>query len=362
MPRSSFTWGSEMTGIMKIIRRVLFVVFVCVLFAAVSEVFIHKGIQGAPIRDFFANRDDEHYDVLAFGPSYMFFTFNPVELYRNYGLLSFVPGTSCQPIEVTYHYIKKALEIYKPKVVIVGASMFVLSEGQYLLSDGNAHTAVDCFPRGIERARLVFDLNVQSQYENFLFPLIKYHQRWKNLKKGDFTGVPMSANSDKEKMRLAIRGHLAYFDSTQTGCIQAIDMAKEKRKPVFEDYLRWLDKISELVSSHGANLLLLQAPRRGALCDGRLATLQDYASARGIPLLNLVEEFDKTSIDNAMDFYDTGHLNCFGAEKATRYIGKYLMDHYGFTTNHSESVRARWNADCKRYDEAKAAAFAAKKK
>lgn len=63
---------------------------------------------------------------------------------------------------------------------------------------------------------------------------------------------------------------------------------------------------------------------------------------------------------NETDFHDTGHLNCFGAEKATRYIGKYLTDHYDFATNHSEAVRARWDADCKRYDEAKAAALAVK--
>ena len=298
MPRSSFTWGSEMTGIMKIIRRVLFVVFVCVLFVAVSEVLIHKDIQGAPIRDFFANRDDEHYDVLAFGPSYMFCTFNPVELYRDCGLLSFVPGTSCQPIEVSYHYIKQALETYDPKVVIVGASMFVFSKGQYQLTEGYAHAAADCFPFGLERVRLAFDLNVSSQCVNFVFPLIKYHQRWKSLRNGDFRDAPEASNNSKEKSRLAIKGHMAYFNVKKQGCVTAVDMSKEKRSPVYEGYLRWLDRINELVVSHGAKLLLLAAPRRGATCEGRLASLQDYATERGIAFLNLVEEFDKTGIKN----------------------------------------------------------------
>lgn len=344
---------------MTIVRAALFVVFVCVLLASLSEVFMHKDILKRPIRDFFASKGDVGYDVLAFGPSYMFCTFNPIELYRDYGLRSFIPGTHYQPVETTYHYMKKALETYRPKVVIVGVTMFVFSEGKYLFPDAHAHTAVDCFPLGWERVELVFDLNVTSQYEEFLFPMIKYHDRWKSLRKNDFEGEP--APSEKERRRLTVKGHVAYFDSPKRGCVIAVDMAKERRSPVYEEYLRWLDKIKDLVSSNGIELLLLAEPRSGALCSGRLAALQDYATAQGIPFLNLIEEFDRTGIDNATDFYDPGHLNCLGAEKATRYIGKYLMDHYDFGVCHSDAVRAHWDAECRRYDEAKAAAHAVKK-
>ena len=57
-----------------------------------------------------------------------------------------------------------------------------------------------------------------------------------------------------------------------------------------------------------------------------------------------------------------GYLNVFGAEKATRYIGKWLVDHYDFNTNMTAECRARWDAEVERYDKAKAAAIEAVKK
>lgn len=341
---------------MKFLKHILFVAIICVVFGVTNGIFQHKNIQNKPIQDFFSG-DGNDYDVLVFGPSYMFCTFNPVELYQTYGLLSFVPGTSCQPIEVTYHYLKKALDIYRPRVVLVGADMFVFSRDRYLLQDGNAHTAVDCFPVGLDYIRLVSDLNVSSQHDEFLFPLIKYHQRWKSLGQNDFSSAFSPPSNETE--RLAIKGHMAYFTSRQKGDIRKVNMAKAVRSPVFSDYLRYLDEIHKLSSSHGCDLVLLASARSNALANGRLASFQDYATSKGIAFLNLVECFDETGISNETDFYDAFHLNCFGAEKATRYIGKWLTEHYTFNTNMTAECRARWDAEVKRYDEAKALAIKA---
>jgi len=245
--------------------------------------------------------------------------------------------------------------------VLVGADMFVFSKGRYLLQDGNAHTAVDCFPAGLDYIRLIFDLNVSSQYDEFLFPLIKYHQRWKSLGYNDFCQSSRPYQDDLKK-RLPIKGHMAYFSSKKRGDIQKVDMSKEVRSPVCDDYLRYLDEIHKLCSSHGCDLVLLAAARANALANGRLASFQDYAANKGIAFLNLVERFDETGISNETDFYDAGHLNCFGAEKATRYIGKWLTEHYTFNTNMTAECRARWDAEVKRYDEAKQNAIAAAKK
>ena len=345
---------------MKIFKRMIFVALICVVFGVTNRIFQHKYLRNKPMLDFFYG-DGNDYDVLAFGPSYMFCTFNPVELYRTYGLLSFVPGTSLQPIEVTYHYLKKALDIYRPRVVLVGADMFVISRDRYLLKDGNAHAAVDCFPTGLDYVRLVFDLNVSSQYDEFLFPLIKYHQRWKSLGCNDFCLISQPYHDDLTK-RLLIKGHMAYFISKASGNVKQVDMTKEVRAPVCDDYLRYLDEIHKLCLLQGCDLVLLASARSDALADGRLASFQDYAKSKGIAFLNLVECFDETGISNETDFYDTGHLNCFGAEKATRYIGKWLTEHYSFNTNMTAECRAMWDAEAKRYDEVKDLAIKALRK
>lgn len=335
---------------MKILLRLLFVATVGCAYAFVDSVFMRKSVHTSKIKSFFSQ--SKEYDVLAFGPSYMYITLLPPELYRTTGIRSFVPGTPCQPIEETYYYIKEALARFSPKVVLLGADMIVHSPGQYVHKGSFVHEAIDGFPWGISRLLMVADLETDGEYDEFVVPFIRYHSRWKELAKEDFA-LTYRHND--------FNGSLIYAKSNQNN-VSPYDLSSCLRGKIFDRNLLLLDRIVELVKSHGCTLVLVASPRAGGFANGRLAALHDYCSKHEILLLDLLLDFDKTGISNNTDFYDRGHLNVFGAEKATRYIGKYLVDHFDFNTNITAECRAEWDAEVARYDRAKAAAIAAERK
>lgn len=336
---------------MKILLRLLFVATFGCAYAFVDSVFMRKSVHTSKIKSFFSQ--SKEYDVLAFGPSYMYCTFSPPELFRRYGLRSFVMGSPCQPINETAYFIKEALKVSTAKVVVLCADMIVFSPDLYIHKSSFVHEALDGFPSGCTRIGMIMNLHTDSSIDEFLFPLVKYHERWKVLNNNDFL---------MKHIQNDYLGHMFYVGGSFTNDVTSYSLDDFSRADVFQENLEYLDQIKRIVDAAGASLILLSAPRHKGTADGRLASLHDYADRNKIDFIDLNLDFDKTGISNATDFYNGGHLNVFGAEKATRYIGKYLVDHFDFNTNITAECRAEWDAEVARYDRAKAAAIAAERK
>lgn len=343
---------------MKIFLRVLFLVSVLAGFWLVDRVFRQKDSRAPVVHDFyFGDHPADAYDVIAFGPSYVYCTVNPVQLYRDTGLRSFVPGTSIQPVEMTYHYLRLALQKYRPQLVVVGASMFVMRPFPPPYREGYAHMATDPFPLGLDKIRMLKDQHLEDSIENYLFPFLKYHARWKELRPRDFV---LRHLPPEPKSGLFMGFQLN--TKCVTNKLAQVDFTKQKCAAVSRENLDYLEKIVDLCQKHGAKLLLFHSLRAGALAEGRLAGLHRYAKDRHIDFLDLNEVFDKTGVSNLTDFHDNGHLNIRGAEKATRYLGRYIQEHYSLKVCQSPEEREHWNAFCRKYDEVKKSVMPQRKK
>ena len=341
---------------MRVALNFLFCVVLLVTLWAVDRVFREKDLHGEAIEEFFSgNHGPDDFDVLAFGPSYVYCTLNPAQLYRDTGLRSFVPGTSIQPVEASYHYIRMALKKYHPKLVILGASMFVFHPAPVRYKEGCAHMASDHIPFSLDKIRFLRDQHLEDSIENYLVPWLKYHSRWKNLKKGDLLGTASHSPTVDVFMGFQLN----------TGCVtnqlKQLNLTKIPEAEMSGEYLDCLQKIAELCAEKKVRLLLLNAPRANALAEGRLVSLHRYARELGIDFLDLNEVLDETGIDNHTDYHDTDHLNVFGAAKATRYIGRYLQKRYGLPVDNSPAVCAEWNALCAKYDKLEANVLVAAK-
>ena len=66
--------------------------------------------------------------------------------------------------------------------------------------------------------------------------------------------------------------------------------------------------------------------------------------------LNLEESLKEMKIDWEYDFYDPHHLNPVGAQKATKYLGDYLVENYDIPQNQcGEGTAELLNEDLKKY-------------
>lgn len=74
--------------------------------------------------------------------------------------------------------------------------------------------------------------------------------------------------------------------------------------------------------------------------------MSDYAAKKKLPFLdmNLLEK--ELNMDWDRDSRDEGdHLNTYGAEKVSRYLGDYLKANYGLTDHRKGEGAKRWWKD-----------------
>lgn len=326
----------------------MFCVICAALFVLVDSVLARK-TGYADMMSAFHRIPNDSVDVLGVGSSHMYCTLCPVELYRNTGISSFVLGTQMQPIEVSYEYIRRAVKSQPCKVVILETFMLVRLSADAPVDEGDAHAGLDPLPLDLGKMATVCRLHLNDGIENYLFPFLKYHGRWRELEKRDFmlSWIPDRA--------MACHG-FTIFATAVTNDLHEIHCREYEPLALDREYVDLLNRIHAEVKSAGGRLLLLTAPCPLTVDARRkYGWLHRYAEERGIDYLDLNAHYDALGIDAKRDFYDDSHLNVFGAEKATRYIGKYLLEHYDLNTKHAAEVQAQWDSACGRYDRLKAA-------
>lgn len=324
-----------------VLRRFVFVACACALGLCVSKVLWYRSSYLTMMRTFLDEPHDT-YDVIAAGSSHMYCTLTPIELYRNFNITAYCLATQRQPIEVSYTYLKKAIALQSPSVVILEMLMFVKNEDTYSINEGVAHDSLDPLPLDWDKVELLLNANFEGSIEDYVLPFLKYHSRWKELKKKDF---------ESSLERNVNKGYALLAKKTQSNVLQK-NFQDVKLVPLSDNALHWLGEIVSLVRSSGAELVLLLAPYPTDMKQaGRIKHIDEFAKEKGVVFLNLLEHFDEIGFDRENDFYDTGHLNVIGADKATKYIGKYLRDHCRIEpAKLDDAQKAMWAKDTAQYD------------
>ena len=186
----------------------------------------------------------------------------------------------------------------------------------------------------------------EAQY-SYLLPLLRYHDRWYQLSEEDFrywfTRDPVTHN-----------GYLM-----QTGVKPYVNPYMERPRTSYafgENSWYYLERIVSLCEEKGVQLILLKAPSMYPVWwDQWDAQIAEYAQAKNLPYLNMLDYQEEIGIDWNKDTYDAGlHLNVYGAEKASVWFGEILSETYAVPDRRSDAeLNALWAE--------KTAAYAAEK-
>lgn len=289
---------------------------------------------------------------MAVGPSYVFCTVNPVILYERTSLKTYVIATYSQTVEMTYHYFLEAIERFRPKLVIFGASYFVLSAEKAANIDEYIHTGTDHFPIGWNKLAMLRDCILPNGAETYLFPLMKYHSKWKRLSQKDFTLLndwPCPHN---------FNGFLISTRTYQKNG-RLLDFSQAERLDVYPGNLNILGRMKNVADAANCKLLMIIAPRE---CEddamkGRYVALCEFARELNIDILDLNLEPERMGFNMKTDMIDQRHLNVFGSEKATARIAEYITVSYQIKPTLTETEKEEWDAMSQRYYEQKRRKF-----
>ncbi len=342
---------------MKKKSRILLCVFLVVclallwlLQALVTPKYMGDVKEGALIGEYYANAGNN--DVVFIGDCEVYENFSPITLWEEYGITSYIRGSAQQMIWQSYYLMEETFQYETPKVMVFNVLSMKYDTNQ---SNGSAdqreaynRMTLDGMRFSISKWNAVqasmTDAEAAWQGEwSYVFPLLRYHDRWSELTADDFKYL-------FTKEQVSDNGYLM-----QTDVLPYVDeyMSKPLLNPQFgETSYYYLDKMVELCKTHGTELVLIKAPSLyPTWYDEWDQQMEDYAKEHELLYINLLEKVEEIGIDWSQDTYDRGlHLNVYGAEKLSKYFGKILTEQCGVQDRRGEpEIAAQWEIKVEKY-------------
>lgn len=269
--------------------------------------------EGALIAEYY--KEEADHDVVFIGDCEVYENFSPDVLWREYGITSYIRGSAQQLIWQSYYLMEETLKCETPKVMVFNVLSMKYGEPQ---SEAYNRLNLDGMRLSPQKlAAVQASMTEEESLLSYLFPLLRYHSRWNELRGEDVEYL----------FRRDVVSDSGYLMNVQVRPAENVPggrpLADYSFAQVCWDYL---DKMADLCERHGVQLVLVKAPSLYPYWYGQWEEqIKEYAARRGLEYLNFLELTQEAGIDFDTDTYDNGlHLNLYGAEKLSRWFGEWL--------------------------------------
>ena len=254
-----------------------------------------------------------------FGSSHCYCTVNTALLWEKYGMAAINMGDSGQNIGTTYYYIKELLKTQSPSVIAVEVN-YAAHEADGL-DNGNMYrntlnmkwsrNYTDNLSYSLHLADDKIDYKDYFKYLLLKFPV--FHSRYSELTDSDFSGYGEDARIGR------------YRGSWVTGNALETPAACSVTETSGDLDTQWLDKIIALADENDISLVFFVAPYIISSSEMRtFNSIKAYSAEKNIPFFNFNEIYDQIGLDYSQDLRERSHLNNYGAEKVTDFLGEFI--------------------------------------
>ena len=302
--------------------------------------------EGALISEYY-NETTSH-DVIFVGDCEVYENISPITLWTEYGITSYIRGSAQQLIWQSYYILEDTFNHEKPDIVIYNVQSMIYGQPQ---SEAYNRMTLDGLKMSSSKINAIkASMTEDESFLSYIFPIFRYHSRWSDLSKEDIKYI-----FDRD-----VISHNGYLMQTAVRPMESLPAVKP-----LEDYtlpsisFEYLDKMAKLCKDNGAELVLVKSPSLYPhWYEEWDLQVAEYAKSNNLTYRNFIKESDEIGIDMQTDTYDMGmHLNVYGAEKYTSYLGKFLTEKYASSDifNHSQekSLNEIWANKVKKYQEDK---------
>ena len=316
--------------------------------------YMENSAEGALTGEYYV--DAGNHDVIFIGDCEVYENFSPITLWQEYGITSHIRGSAQQMIWQSYYLLEETFRYETPEVVVFNVLSMKYdtpeSTGRQSRREAYNRMTLDTMRWSSSKwnAILASMTEEERQWEamaTYLFPILRYHDRWSQLTREDFTYW-------FHRDRVSHNGYLM-----QTGVKPYADAYAE---PPLADYQfgenswHYLDKMVSLCAEYGTQLVLIKAPSLSPVWWPEWEEqIAEYAVKNDLLYINMLTCQEEIGIDWSRDTYDAGlHLNVWGAEKASRWFGKILSDQCGVPDRRDQEGLAEiWAEKVLRYESEK---------
>ncbi len=273
-------------------------------------------------------------DVLFLGSSHTMSAISPMDLWEEFGISGYNMSIPACRIPTNYWILRNALQYSTPKLVVLETS-FLDDEKANI---NFAHNFFDNVPFSrlkIEAAYDLFDGNLK-QISEILFPILRFHGRWKELFRDDFDmSVPY------------LIGYSPAYDTQEVELPEQSIPDPVEVETVGTEYLY---KIIELCKEKNIALMFYDTPFFDVSQNdsGFIALLSEKLDIPYYSPDEILKELNTTT-----DFIDPNHINYSGALKTTRLLGNFIQEKYGFENHRNNEAYRFWEDSLEKYMEIK---------
>ena len=333
--------------ITKVFSVILILLFLTGGFFAVQHLLVPKYSielpEGGMVREYYKDARKD-FDVIFVGDCEVYEDYSPMVLWEDYGISSYIRGSSQQLIFQSYYMLEDTIRYEKPKVVVFSVRSL---QYDYAWSEPYNRMTIEGMKWSSSKVNCIKASMLEDEnFVDYVFPILRYHTRWKEVNYEDFHYY------FKPKQIT----HNGYYMVLNVKPVENLPSVKPLADYTFPDRAwEYMDKMRTLCEDNGIELLLVKsASVYPHWYDEWDEQVEDYAKEHNLVYVNLLEHQNETRVNYETDTSDAGlHMNLYGAEKCSRYLGKVLKDNYDLKDRRDEEELSQyWKEKRALYDEA----------
>lgn len=328
----------------SVVKAVVSALFIAVTLFVLQRLLVPKYVSDVVEGGLIAEYYDEpkNHDVVFIGDCEVYENFSPKVLWEDFGINSYIRGSAQQLIWQSYYLLEDTLRYEKPKAVVFNVLSLKYNEPQ---NEAYNRMSLEGMKWSMSKVKAIqASMTQEESFLDYVFPILRYHSRWSELGADDIRYM-----FDKKQV-----SHNGYYMRVDVKPAENVPEGKILSNYQFGDNaVMYLDKMTRLCEENDIQLILVKAPSLYPYWyDEWEAQVEEYSRENNLLYINFLELIDETGLDFSRDTYDGGlHLNLYGAEKITEYLGGVLQKECGIEDRRSDEELSReWEEKIKAYE------------
>lgn len=284
-------------------------------------------------------------DVLWIGSSPLLRGVSPMLMYQEHGFTGYVRASALQAPAVSYALLEESLQYQNPEVVVLLCDN-LFQKYDYVEREGDLRRALDGMKFSSYKWSVIQEVTKADDRQtslSYLFPLFRYHERWKEINLAEAEPQPLLEHSFK-------KGHVYLHDVAPQVYPDGFMQPTGEQVTFDDSAYDYAQKSIALCKEKGIDVVLLHLPKVSWSFEKSQAMAQ-FAEEQQIPYVdfNTKEIQQEIGLLPEQDYYDKGHVNTKGSKKVSEWLGAYLAERYDLPNHRNDVAYEQWEQDLEQY-------------
>lgn len=301
---------------------------------------------------FYAEKDNS-IDIAFVGSSVIFAYWEPMEFWKDHQITSYDFAVGGMPAQTIKYAVKEVRKTQDPKLYVIDLRLFGYAE--YKDKKGIMSMNDEVYLRNLidnmKYSPNRFDVirtGVPDDYDKMTYYLdiMKYHSEWMSL--FDKQSIAYADNEDHDPTKgYKIVDDIKPLDYADQSGVTTTQPVGQLTEDILRDLLQYC-------KDEGLEVMFLLNPySQNKETQEKHNYMAGVIEEYGYNCLNTNYYFREMGLDFQTDYYDKQHTNLLGADKYTKFVGDYILDHYPqlLEISHSEECIKEWDADYEIWNE-----------